>query len=195
MYGPGANLRRACAIGSSALFLWLGGCASREVVAPAAQPSAAPPSGETAPSADAPVSLSAEVDRAPLPVVPVAPSDLQGSGVKPELAIVGAEQQSRIEPVRRRPAPLLFGLLTGHEPFLGEVDPGRRRGVTYKIARTNGIATDAQPATREEIERQAMPLLGATVPSVGRPIEHCPELTLHDRSLDPGVPVERAVRQ
>ena len=104
------------------------------------------------------MSVSAEVDQTRLPVVAVVPNNPTGHGTEPSIAIVGAEQQSRLEPIRRRPAPLLYGLLTGHEPFLGEVEPGRRRGVTYKVAGVNGTVTDAtsaKPATAEEIERQA----------------------------------------
>ena len=102
--------------------------------------------------------MASEVERAPLPIVPVVPSDPREPGKEATVAIVGAEQQSRLEPIRRRPAPLLFGLLTGHEPFLGEVEPGRHRRVAYRIARSDGTATDANPAnpsTAEEIRREA----------------------------------------
>ena len=129
MFGRRANLRRAWLCGS-ALVIGLGACASREGAAPSREPSASPANVPVAKSANPPASLSAEIDRAPLPIVPVVPTNPKGHGTEPTIAIVGAEQQSRLEPIRRRPAPMLYGLLTGHEPFLGEVEPGGQRSVT-----------------------------------------------------------------
>ena len=124
MFRRRVNPCRTWAIGGAALVLGLGGCASREARAPGAEPLASPPNRADAVSAQTPVSVSAEVDQTRLPVVAVVPNNPTGHGTEPSIAIVGAEQQSRLEPIRRRPAPLLYGLLTGHEPFLGVSSPG-----------------------------------------------------------------------
>ena len=135
---------------------WLGGCAPTHGPAetkggPAAQ------RAEYGSAGAAPVSVTpTAVDDTSLPLVQVRPSTAQGRGAPPRVAIVGAEQQSRLEPVRRRPEPLLYGLLTGHEPFVGETFPGRHRRVrTYTVAQADSPLGDSRPLTREEIEREA----------------------------------------
>lgn len=164
MNGQWTHLPSAWAICASVLILGLGGCVIGGAFAPAGKtPASQAPSEKeskkesrtTSAPTDDPVSLSAEVGDTALPVVPVVPTNPRGHGTKPTIAIVGATQQSRLEPIRRRPAPMLYGLLTGHEPFLGEVDPGRRRGITYKIAKADSLVTDATPVSGEEIKRQA----------------------------------------
>jgi len=91
------------------------------------------------------------------PIVPITPATAAARRGAPDVEMVGASPTSQNTWVRVRPEPLLYGLLTGHEPFN---EDNRRRRVRIAKAKVRPARADAdaeqESARSEALENEIM---------------------------------------
>ncbi|MCH2169271.1 hypothetical protein MK489_00690 [Myxococcota bacterium] len=109
-----------------------------------------PPAVQTSGGETQPARITGTSPEDPFPVMPVRPATATATRATATAAMVGAVQTSQRVPVRTRPQPLFYGLITGHEPF----DDANRRRVVRVADAGEVVPTRAEIARENEKSKQ-----------------------------------------